>query len=345
MRRGDLLVTVAATGKIEAKTRVEVGTELSGLISDVKVDFNARVHKGDVLAVFDASEYEAQVTQSQADLKAAAASEYQAAATLREAGNKLERTRDLQRRGWLTPYGVEPAEAAYERAIGELAGAKARVALAEAKLESSRTKLSKTEIRAPMDGTILDRLIEPGQVVVAALQTPHLFTIVGDLQEMTLTAAVSEADIAAVAPGQTVRFTVDAYPQREFTGSVVQIRNSPRKQDGVVTYDVVVAVHNADLLLKPGMTATSDILISDDKAVLMVPKAALRFSPPGQEPYRSEARPDGVRQGQVWVIDASGHVKPVAVTLGPSDGRMTEVHGAIAEGETVLTAVQTEPAA
>jgi len=124
----------------------------------------------------------------------------------------------------------------------------------------------------------------------------------------------------------------------------VQIRNSPRKQDGVVTYDVVIAVQNGNLLLKPGMTATSDILISRDKAVLMVPNAALRFTPPGQEPFRSQARPDGIRQGQVWVMDANGHVKPVPVTLGPGDGLMTEVHGAIAEGETVLTAVQTDPA-
>ena len=343
--RADLIASVAATGTIDARNKVEVGAELSGLIREVDVDFNTPVTKGQVLAVFDANEYEAQVVQSRADLKAAEAAKYQAAATLKEAQGKLDRARELQRLGWVAPQAAETAKASYDRAAGELDASTARIALAAATLDLSLTKLGKTKILAPMDGTVLDRLIEPGQVVVAALQTPRLFTIVGSLREMTLTAAVSEADIAAVAIGQTTRFTVDSYPQRSFLGTVTQIRNAPRKVDGVVTYDVVVAVPNQELLLKPGMTATAEIVTARDLAVLQVPNAALRFTPPGQIPYHPEPTDDGARRGEVWVMDGNGQVKPVPVQLGPSDGRMTEIVGsALSDGQAVLTSLPQEAA-
>jgi HlyD family secretion protein len=344
VKRADLIATVVATGTVEAKSKVEVGAELSGLIKQVNVDFNARVTRGQVLAVLDTGEYQAQVVQNKADLQAAVASRLEATATLKETEGKLQRARILARKGWATVQAEETAQATYDRAVGELQAADARVSVAAARLDGSETKLGKTQILAPMNGTVIDRLVEPGQVVVAALQTPHLFTIVGNLEEMKLTTAVSEADIAGVAPGQPVQFTVDAYPQRAFSGVVSEIRNMPRNVNGVVTYSVIVSVLNQNLLLKPGMTATIDIITVHDKGVLTVPNAALRFTPPGQAPFRPEPAADGIRRGQLWLSDDNGRLKLIQVQLGPSDGRMTEVReGVIAEGEVVLTAVQMEP--
>ena len=341
--RGDLTAVVTATGSIQAKTEVEVGAELSGLIREVNVDFNSAVSKGQALAVFDPSEYEAQVAQCRADLAAAVASRASATASAVESDSALTRVSALAKQGWVTGQALETARAGRGKNRGDLAAASARVTLAQAALDASLSKLRKTRVLSPIDGTVLDRVIQPGQVVVAALQTPRLFTLVGSLDTMTLTADVAEADIAAIQQGQNASFTVEAYPQRSFAGTVTQIRNAPRKTDGVLSYQVVVTVANRLSLLKPGMTATIAIVTSHDRAALQVPNTALRFTPPGQQAYRAASTTRGIRHGQVWIQEPTGKLRPLQLVLGPSDGRTTEVvGGSLMQDQQVLTSLRAD---
>lgn len=331
-KQGNLTVTVQATGSLQPVNEVEVGTEVSGTVRTVDADYNQRVKAGQVLATLDTDQLQAQVRQSEAALQLANAQVAQAQATLTETRQQLQRAQDLLKRGYNSQNQIDTSQAAYARAQAQLLIARAQVAQAESQLDANRTALSKAVIHSPIDGIILQRKVEPGQTVAAALQTPVLFVIAENLAQMELQVAVDEADVGQVKDGQEATFTVDAYPKHVFHATITQVRYSPETVDGVVTYQTILTVDNSEGLLRPGMTATADIEVAHAKDALLVPNAALRFTPPAvaQEANSAQAVADTQNstavpvRDRVWVLRDG---KPVALTVktGLSDGRYTAV--------------------
>jgi HlyD family secretion protein len=360
VRVADLQVKVSATGELEPIVQVEVGTEVSGTIQSVEADFNDRVKAGQVLARLDPDQANAKYRQSDAALTLAKARVQEAEATVTETANRQRRTRDLIAKRLSSPDELDTVEAAAERAAAGLAVARAQVAQAQAQLDADRRTLDKTVIRSPIDGIVLKRQVEPGQTVAASLQTPVLFTLAENLVQMQLKVAVDEADVGQVSEGQKATFTVDAYPGRDFPASITQVRFAPETVDGVVTFGALLAVDNGDLSLRPGMTATADILVREEHDAVLVPNAALRFTPPA----RSEAargrdlvgmllprRPPDARRpleadrragkgARVWVL-RDGAPAAVEVRTGATDGVWTQVlDGGLAPGTEVLVDVE-----
>ncbi len=333
-RRGALTVSVTATGALGAVTTVEVGSEISGLVEMVTVDANDRVEQGQVLAQLDTDRLRADVTQAEANLTAAEAAYEQARATLEEQRLKTARTERLAANEYVAPQEVETAQAALERAQAAATSRRAQISVAEAALESARTTLRKTAIRAPIDGLVLSRSVDPGQAVAASFQTPVLFTLAEDLERMELRVDVDEADVGQVQAGQSATFTVDAYPGRTFPASVTKVHYAPKTVSGVVTYEAVMAVDNRDGLLRPGMTATADITTDTIGDALLVPNSALRFTPPAASP---PARLAG--QELVWRLDGDAPAA-LPVTPGRTDGQWTVVReGEVTPGQVLLTNV------
>ncbi len=345
-QRGNLVVSVTATGTLQPTNQVEVGSELSGIVETVYVDYNDRVKVGQPLARLDTEKLEAQVTRSQAALESAQAKVLQAQASVLETRNQLERLRQVwEKTNKKAPSqnDLDAAEAAFKRAQAEEASANAQVSEARASLDTYKTDLSKAVIYSPINGIVLTREVEPGQTVAASLQAPVLFTLAEDLTKMELHVDVDEADVGEVKEGQEAVFTVDAYPDRSFQARVSQVRYGSQTVNGVVTYQTVLAVDNSDLLLRPGMTATADITVRKVENSVLVPNAALRFSPP-EQPEESPAENRGIlsrifpfprrrssRQGKpensgnrVWTLKEGSPV-PITFTAGATDGRMTEV--------------------
>lgn len=364
VRRGDLTITVSATGNLQPLNQVDVGSERSGIIRSVEADYNDQVKVGQVLARLDTAMLQAEVRKASAALESTEASVLQAQATLRQAGAELDRMRQAHElTGGRVPSAreLDVAEAALERARADEAAAHAQVSQARATLESNQTDLSKALILSPINGIVLSRSVEPGQTVAASLQAPILFTLAEDLARMELHVDLDEADVGRVQPGQQATFTVDAYPERVFSAEVVQVRYSAKAEAGVVTYETVLRVDNADLLLRPGMTATADITVNEINDVLLVPNSALRFVPreAGEETQEKSsvlnklmprpprhAREDS-RNGRatgtlrteqtVWVL-RQGSPVPLQVITGATDGIMTEiVKGAVDSGASVIT--------
>lgn len=354
---GDLTVTVTATGTLQPTNQVDVGSELSGIVKRVEADYNDRVKVGQVLARLDTTKLEAQILQSEAALRAARARVREAEANENEMQRKLGRAKELFDQKFVSEEALIAAQAAADRAVAALQSARSQVEQAQALLEVDRTNLAKSVIRSPIDGTVLVRKVEPGQTVAATLQAPVLFTLAEDLTKMELHVDVDEADIGEVKPGQAATFTVAAYPGREFPSTVADVRNAAKTVSGVVTYETVLAVDNVELLLRPGMTGTASITVSQRRGVLLVPNAALRFTPP--VPVIAEKRsfvsrllpmpprrtPDvgtvgtDRRHQRVWTL-ADGKPVAVPVTVGATDGRMTEiVSGAVRPELEVLTDV------
>lgn len=340
--RGDLTVTVTATGDLQPVNQVEVGTEVSGTIATVEVDYNDRVEAGQVLARLDTARLEAQVEQSTAALEMARAQLLEAQANVTETRSQLNR---LERGLKLSPSAtseqdLESAQAALKRAQAAEARARAQIREAQARLRMDQTNLDKAVIRAPIDGIVLERKVEPGQTVAASLQTPVLFLLAENLTQMELVVDVDEADVGEVEEGQTAVFTVDAYPEREFPARITQVRFAPQAAEGVVSYQTVLAVDNSELALRPGMTATANIMVRSIENALLVPNAALRFTPPAPEqaqesrglvgamlpsrPRRPPERRDAEAGRQVWVL-RGGEPVAVAIDTGPSNGRFTVV--------------------
>jgi len=264
--RGDLTQAVTANGQINAVKNVAVGSQVSGIITDIKVDFNARVTNGQVIAQIDPSTYQQNIMQSEAELTNAVAGWELAALNLRRA------------RALSTNNLIPMAE--YDSALVALHQAEAVVKMREAVLKKSQVDLERTTIYAPIDGVVISRVVDVGQTVAASFNAPVLFTIANDLRQMRIEAMVSEADVGGVEEGQQVSFTVDAFPARKFRGEVTQVRFAPVTNQNVVTYTCVVEVNNADLKLRPGMTANASIIIAERRNVLRIPSAALRFRPP-----------------------------------------------------------------
>ena len=343
VKRGDLNVEVTATGTLAPTNQVDVGIEVSGTIKEVLVDYNDQVKVGQPLALLDPTKLEAQLRQSTAALDAAKAKVKQTEATVQESRSQLARLEEVRRMsGGKVPSKLEfdTAQAAYNRAKADLASASASVVQAEAIQNANRSDLSKTVVRSPINGIVLNRNVEPGQTVAATFQAPVLFTLAEDLTKMELQVDVDEADVGQVRAGQTARFTVDAYPDRDFAAKVTQVRYGSQTVSGVVTYKTILQVDNRDLLLRPGMTATAHIMVSENKNALLVPNAALRFSPPVTttaksggslisslipRPPRSTTTPSATDKKQrVWILK-NGKPEPVDVKTGQSDGIMTTI--------------------
>ena len=279
IERGDIRVAISATGTLRAISTVDVGSQISGLVTEVLADFNDQVSRGQVIARIDPSTYLAQIEQGNASANSARASLATAQASLRNAEADYRRKAELAQSQLIAASDLDVARAALEQARAQVDSARAQIAQQQASTQTSRLNLERTEIRSPVDGVVLTRSVEPGQTVAASLQAPVLFQIAEDLSKMEIELAIDEADIGQVEPGQGVSFTVDAFPDRRFRGEVQQIRLSATSTNNVITYPVVVAVDNADQVLLPGMTANAEIEVSRRDGVLRVPNAALRYKP------------------------------------------------------------------
>ncbi len=377
---GEIVQTVTANGALGAVQTVLVGSEVSGKITELMVDFNSTVTNGQVLARLDASTYERELDQAQAELESAAAS------------LKLAKANGRRARELLDLNLVSQAD--YDQTEASLSQAKASLRMREASLSKVQVDLEKTTIISPMDGVVISREVDVGQTVAASLNAPTLFTLAQDLRQMRIEAQVSEADVGGVAEGQSVSFTVDAYPTRTFSGTVSQVRFAPVTDQGVVNYIAIVEVANDDLKLRPGMTANATVVTARREKALRLPNAALRFRPPAdvavevsEQPTRTDGpptaeggasrsekgsrgeghggRPDEMRRAQwknrgdlgsrgadgtdpavrrtVYVQDDQGKLHGKSVELGISDGSWTEVLGpSLKEGDRIVTGIQTE---
>lgn len=333
----ELRVTVTATGRVEGLNTVEVGAEVSGRMLRVSADYNDRVSKGQVLAEIDPEQLRAAVNQGKAQAASARAAIAEARATQAQTRAAAARAHAMHAEGLISKQDIETADASAARADASLANALAGASLAQATLAQAQYKLDRAVIISPIDGIVLARLVEPGQTVTAGFQTPILFKLAEDLTQMTLHVDIDEADIGRVREGQQASFTVDAYAERTFPSRVQSLRNEPKVSQNVVTYEGVLAVDNAERLLRPGMTAMATIVVATKHDVLLVPNAALRFTPSdaGRKPGQAlpEERPG---ERRVWVLDA-GKPKAVALRVGASDGRMTEVvEGDVRPGAQVI---------
>lgn len=332
--KGDIVATVTATGTVNAVTTVLVGTQVSGTIKNIYVDFNSPVKKGQVIAVIDPTTFDAQVAQARANLLSAKANLDKSEAALVDAKRTMERNKELLSKNLIARSDLDTAETNYETAKAQVGVSKAQVAQTDAALKIAETNLGYTKILSPVDGVVISRNVDIGQTVAASFQTPTLFTIAQDLTKMQIDTSVDEADIGNIKVGQDVDFTVDAYPDVAFKGVVSQVRNSPTAVQNVVTYDVVIKVDNNELKLKPGMTANVSIILTGKKDILKIPNAALRFSPSsGKEKGAGQQRE---KDWGVWIIE-NGNAKRIPVKTGISNGNYTElVSGAISEGQELI---------
>lgn len=286
--RGDLRVTVTATGTLKARNTVEVGAEITGRVLAVNVNFNDLVKEGQILAEIDTEQARARIDEASAQLASASASLINARATAQEAKLKLERVKSMYEQQLTALQDLETADATYKRATASVQSASSQVTLAQASLTVAKTNLSKAVIKSPINGVVLNRAVEPGQTVTSGLQTPVLFVLAADLSQLQLNVQIDEADVGTVHEEQTATFTVDAYPLQTFQSKVIAVKNMPTAGQTVVTYEAWLTVDNSKRLLRPGMTATSTIVVDERKDVLLVPNAALRFKPPSANPAQQQ---------------------------------------------------------
>ena len=352
-QRGDVTRVVSASGKIRALNTIKVGSEISGQVSRVFVDYNSRVTAGQPLAEIDPTRVAARVTQAEAQVDLARAALAQAEAALARSRTDIEiQNRDYARREELTKRGftsktgldqsanaVAAARGSVQSAAAGVVSARAQIRQRQAELQSARLDLNRTRILAPTSGTVINKLVEPGATVAASFQTPNLFEIAADMSVMQVEASVDEADIGEVRVGQPVRFTVDAYPDQSFPATVRQIRTSATETQNVVSYFVILQVRNPEGKLLPGMTANVEIVTGARPAVLRVPAAALRFRPrEGDRPEDKAAAEGGSkRQTAVWLTTADPY-KPQrrVVRVGLRGEEFVEVVGGLKPGERVL---------
>lgn len=335
--RGDLVVTVSATGVLNPLIVVQVGTQVSGVIQNLNANFNSQVKKGQVIAQIEPSLFQAQVAQAQASLKSTEAAREKAAVSVEDAKRQLDRVSELRGKNLVSESEVDSARYAHESAIVELRVRDAAVSQAQAALQQSQVSLRHTTIYAPIDGVVISRDVDVGQTVAASLQAPTLFSIAQDLAQMQIETEVDEAFIGVVREGQPVKFSVFAYPSRTFTGRVAQVRLKPKVDSGVVKYICVLHVNNDDFTLKPGMTATVTIEVDRRENVLKVPNAALRFVPSLSDERLKELRAD-LKRGEafLWIDSATGP-SPLKVRTGLVGEKDTEVTGdGVKEGLTII---------
>ncbi len=323
--KGELAVTVSATGTLAPRDQVDVGSEVSGKIDQLEADFNDHVKKGQVLARINTDQLVAQLQQAEATLE-------QAQATL----DQMTMTHD---RYTALVKGKAMSEEQLNLSKGDFGRAKAGVSLAKAQVDQDKSILSKATIYAPIDGVVLDRKVSAGQTVVAAMTTPVLFTLASDLTQMELDVDIDEADVGEISAGAKATFTVDAYPARKFPATLKSIHSAPKTVQGVVTYQGVLLVQNEQGLLKPGMTATAEIEAANVNGATLVPNAALRYVPPDEIKNAAPPPPptlNGVNAGRVWTVDGKT-LKPHDLRLGASDGRQSQIlEGDLKPGQEVV---------
>ncbi len=328
--RGAILQAVTATGTLNPVVNVQVGSQISGNIQKLLVDFNSPVKAGQVVAEIDPAVFEAAVTQAEGDLENSKAA--------------LELARLTQKRMQDLVAKQNSSQSELDQANASLHQAEANVKIKQGALQKAKVDLEHCTITSPIDGIVISRSVDVGQTVAASLSAPVIFTIANDLAKMQINAAVAEADIGTIEVGQKVDFSVDAFPRRTFHGEVVQVRNAPTTVQNVVTYDTVIGVNNSDLKLKPGMTANVSIIGAQRDNVLKVGNAALRFRPPDATPPPGGGRSGRGKPGEpqaertVYILRGS-QPSPVQIKTGISDGIFTEVLAGLKEGDRVVTAV------
>jgi HlyD family secretion protein len=348
----DLTITVTATGQVQPRTEVKVSTETTGIVRQVNVVNNSVVKKGDVLAVLDTVSLQASVDRAGAALDQARANVLSAEATVTEAEQDAGRAATLQSKGFSATHEFDSATAVLARAKAALAAVQAQVKIAAADLALRRQDLAKARIISPIDGMVLNRNVEPGQTVISTSAVTNLFTIAEDISQMDVEANVDEADIGTVREGQRASFTVDAFPDRRFPAAIAKIEYAPTTTDNVVTYKAILSADNKDLLLRPGMTATAQIVVRELQQVLSVPNAAFRYQPPKTSNGgsfsltslfmprmpRTEKTPPPPANGErgLWVM-RDGAPQQITVKTGASDGLQTEiVSGDLKSGDDVV---------
>lgn len=325
--RGALTLSVSATGTLAPRVSVDVGAEVSGRIDELYVDYNDHVTKGQKLAQINTDQIQAQLDQTRATLQ-------QQQATLVQAQAKMKRYTALMHTNDVSQQDYDTAKADFLRA-------QAGVALGSAQVQQYETMLKKTTIYAPIDGVVLDRKVSKGQTVAASFSTPVLFTLASDLTQMELDVDIDEADVGTVHAGQAAQFTVGAYPDRKFAARLILIHSASQTVQNVVTYKGVLLVDNAKLLLKPGMTATAEIITGHTASASLVPNAALRFVPAVTETKGITPAVTGAGLGRVWTED-KGKLKPHDLKLGGTDGHSTQVlKGDLEPGQKVITDTKT----
>jgi HlyD family secretion protein len=346
LARGDLTETVTAVGTLAPVDAVELGAEVTGRLTRVLADVNDQVQEGQVLAEIDPEQLAARVRESRAQLETANANEQSARATLSETERKAERVNALHREGIASADERDAARAALDRARANVAVATAQISMAAAGLASAQSMLARAVIRAPISGIVLSRTVEPGQTVTAGFQTPILFTLARDLGKLELEVEVDEADIGKVREGQPASFVVDAYPGRSFASKLLELHNLPKAGATIVTYAAVLSVDNQDRALRPGMTATAEIVTDQLSDVLLVDNAALRFEPPRSAAGRRRGLlpipgfgPGSMRFGgdrpppsaaeaaddRIYVADATGAARRVSVDVLATDGTRSAI--------------------
>ncbi len=349
--RGSVVAKVSATGTLDPVDTVQVGTQVSGTIATLGADFNEPVRQGQTIATLDQAVFSSQVTQAEATVIRLRAELQRAKVQLDDSKLKLSRAEQLAQRQLIAAQEVDTARSDTKVAEVTVSSAEAQLNQAVAALDQAKVNLSHTVIVSPVSGIVLSRNVEVGQTVAAGLQAPTLFIIARNLDTLQLNARVDESDVGRVKPNQPVTFTVDAYPGKDFTGKVRQVRLQPTVTNNVVSYTTVIDVPNPEQQLKPGMTATLDIEVARADDVLQVPTAALRFTPTdamlestGSAPEANTARKGG-RGSQVWIQTATG-IAPLTVRAGLTDNVTVEVTGpGLEEGEQVVTGLAAANAA
>ena len=361
--RSSLSAQVTASGTLSPLVTVQVGSQVSGRILELKADFNSHVDKGQIVARIDPQLFQTEVAKARANHNSSRAQVTRAEAELAQAGRNHDRTTGLAEQQLVARADVDTALAALQTAQAQVAAARAMLSQAKAAVEQAETNLALTTIVSPISGIVISRNVDVGQTVAASLQAPTLFTIAEDLAKMEVHTSVAESDVGRLSSGMPVEFTVDAHPSERFKGAVKEVRYAPQTVQNVVTYDAVVSVDNSDLKLRPGMTADVTFLVEKRDAVVVVPNAALRFRPPqkvldqiGWKPpdeRRGEARVRGGSEGRekrpreraasgrrlVWKLGKDGVPAPAMIEIGISDGKMTEVVSGVSEGDTVIVGV------
>lgn len=318
IENGDIMESITASGTINPLSTVSVGSQASGRIAEIYVDYNSVVKKGQLLALIDQENAKATVQQREAALEIAKAQVAVEENNIKYYKKALNRISKLNASKYSTEKDLEAAERDYDNAVAQLTLEQAQVKQAQASLNSAQTELSYTEIKAPVDGIVISKSVEVGQTVAASFETPEIFSVAEDLTKMQIEASVVEADIAKVKEGQKVRFTVDSYADDYFYGTVTQVRNEATTTSNVVTYTVVIGIDNTDMKLKPGMTANVEIITAEEKDVMLVPNQALRF-------YIDDSdKAKRYKDRGVWIIK-NGHPERVTVKIGVSDDDNTQI--------------------
>ena len=334
---GNIQSSITATGTIEPVTSVTVGTQVSGIVSKLYVDYNSVVKKGQVIAELDKSNLMSQLNSAKANLQQMQANLRKAQEDLAYQHANFNRYKTLYNKGLVSANDFETARLSYQTASQSVSSVRQQVNAAQEEVKRAQTNLGYATITSPIDGIVLSKSVEEGQTVAASFSTPELFTIAQDLTNMQVVANVDEADIGGVKEGERVTFTVDAYPDETFQGTVKQVRQEATTTNNVVTYEVVISAPNTNLKLKPGLTANVTIFTAERSGVLSVSSKALRYTPT-KETVGHMKIVDGGGKSKVWVIEGNT-IKSVPVNIGMTDGTHTQILSGVSRGQVIVTSV------